>query len=634
MLHILYIDDEPDLLDIGKTFLEETGEFTIDTAASSRLGLEMLERIKYDAVICDYQMPGMDGIGVLKALRSKGNTIPFILFTGRGREEVVIQAINNGADYYLQKGGEPETLFIELSHMIQQAIGRRKTDEQLRETNVYLSNLITYAGNPIVTWDVNSRITRFNQAFEKLTGFSETNVVGHDFDILFPEDSRAKSIDLICRALFGEKWDAVEIPIRTIHGDIRTVIWNSANIYGADWITPVATIAMGTDITERKKAETSLKNAYEELAATEEELRQQYEQLGGQERVLQKNQERLNSILRSTPTGIGVLKDRVLVEVNDRFCEMTGYSRDELTGINVRAIWANTDEYIHEGRGGRERTSPDMETGTIDTRWRKKDGTVITVVLSSTLLNPDDPSEGATLTALDITSRVMADEALRTANRKLTLLSSITRHDILNKISIIESNLALIRHKGVPPEITGFLGKIGTSSKSIQTQIEFSRIYQDLGSHDSRWQGLSRILSDMQVPDTIRYHTELDGIEVFADPMLERVFFNLLDNSIRHGGTVHEIRVSYQESETGLVCIWEDDGMGIPADEKERIFERGYGKNTGLGLFLAQEILTITGIGISETGVPGKGARFELSVPKGSYRFREEQKAKGPLPVA
>jgi PAS domain S-box-containing protein len=629
MLHVLYIDDEPDLLEIGKAFLEETGEFTVDVAPSPRLGQEMLERTRYDAVVCDYQMPGIDGISILKTLRSEGNTIPFILFTGRGREEVVIQAINNGADFYLQKGGEPETLFIELAHVINSVVGKRKADEQLRETNTYLTNLITFAANPIVTWDVNSKITRFNQAFEKLTGFSETNIVGHDFDILFPEDTRADSNDLICRALFGEKWEAVEIPIRTVHGGIRTVIWNSANIYAADGITPVATIAMGTDITERKKAEIRLKTAYEELAATEEELRQQYEQLGGQERTLRNNQERLNSILRSTPTAIGVVKDQVLSEVNDRFCEMTGYSRDELTGMNVRTIRANADEHALED-GGDRGGARGRDAGMAETRWRKKDGTVITVVQSSTLLNPDDPLAGATLTALDITSRVMAEEALRTANKKLNLLSSITRHDILNKISVIESNLALIRRRDVPREITGFLDKIGTAGKAIQNQIEFSRIYHDLGSLESRWQSVSRILSvGMAMPDTIRFHTELNGIEVYADPMLERVFYNLLDNSIRHGGTVHEIRVSYRESEAGLTCIWDDDGVGIPADEKERIFERGYGKNTGLGLFLAQEILAITGISISETGIPGKGARFELSIPKGSYRFREDRNAGG-----
>ncbi|MDD1687457.1 PAS domain S-box protein [Methanoregula sp.] len=626
MLHVLYIDDESDLLEICKLYLEVSGEYTIDTVTSATAGLELLKKTSYDVVVCDYQMPGMDGITLLKTLRAQGNDLPFILFTGRGREEVVIQALNNGADFYIQKGGDPEALFIELAHIIQQLVGRRKADEQLRKTNIYLTNLITHAPNPIVTWDVNSKITRFNQAFEKLTGFSETNVLGHDFDVLFPEDSRASSLDLVVRALFGEKWEAVEIPIRTIHGEVRTVIWNSANIYDTDGITPVATIAMGSDITERKKAEARLNVAYEELAATEEELRQQYEQLGEQEKVLRKNKERLNSIVRTAPTGIAVLRDRIMTELNDRFCTMTGYSRQELEGKDLRIIWPEAGGYLPEGEMD-PGAAGERQNGGAEARWQKKDGTVITVILSSTPLNPQDPSLGATLTALDITSRVMADEALRTANRKLGLLTSITRHDILNKISIIDSNLALIRRKGISLDISGYIEKIGTASREIQSQIEFGRIYQNLGNTASRWQDIASILPVTMVPDSVRFHADIDDFEVYADPMLEKVFFNLFDNSLRHGGGVHEIRVTHRESGTGLIILWEDDGVGIGADEKERIFERGYGKNTGLGLFLVREILAITGIGIRETGIPGAGARFELVVPKGGYRIRRHTPA-------
>jgi len=103
--------------------------------------------------------------------------------------------------------------------------------------------------------------------------------------------------------------------------------------------------------------------------------------------------------------------------------------------------------------------------------------------------------------------------------------------------------------------------------------------------------------------------------------MLEKVFSNLLDNSLRHGGHVTGIGVSAHESDQGLVVVWEDNGVGIRAGEKERIFERGFGKHTGFGLFLVREILSLTGITIKETGKPGTGARFELLVPKGAYRF-------------
>jgi len=167
------------------------------------------------------------------------------------------------------------------------------------------------------------------------------------------------------------------------------------------------------------------------------------------------------------------------------------------------------------------------------------------------------------------------------------------------------------------------------ASKDIQSQIIFSRVYQDLGNTEARWRDMHRILSGAQLPGTIRYDADLKGVEIYADPMLEKVFFNLFDNSLRHGLTVSRIRISSVESEKELTILFEDDGIGIAEEEKKKIFERGYGKNTGLGLFLSREILAITGIGISETGIPGKGARFELSVPKGVYRLPESGKSPG-----
>jgi signal transduction histidine kinase len=124
-----------------------------------------------------------------------------------------------------------------------------------------------------------------------------------------------------------------------------------------------------------------------------------------------------------------------------------------------------------------------------------------------------------------------------------------------------------------------------------------------------------------RIPPEVALNMDGHGIQVFADPMLERVFFNLLDNSHRHGQRVSSIRVSVRMAGEDLVVVWEDDGVGIPADEKEQIFERGFGKNTGLGMFLAREILSITGIAITEKGEPGKGARFEITVPKGAFRL-------------
>jgi len=119
----------------------------------------------------------------------------------------------------------------------------------------------------------------------------------------------------------------------------------------------------------------------------------------------------------------------------------------------------------------------------------------------------------------------------------------------------------------------------------------------------------------------IAIEVHLDILEIYADPLIEKVLFNLVDNSLRYGGGVSRIRLYAGESDRTLLLIYEDDGAGIPYRDKRRIFERGYGRQTGLGLFLAREILSITGLSIRETGMPGAGARFEIAVPPGLYRY-------------
>ena len=171
------------------------------------------------------------------------------------------------------------------------------------------------------------------------------------------------------------------------------------------------------------------------------------------------------------------------------------------------------------------------------------------------------------------------------------------------------------------PEIAEYLQKVHSGITAIQSQIEFTRIYQDLGTHEPHWIDLDRIITCLFVPSTITIKADMKGVQIFSDPMLEKVFFNLLDNSIRHGVWVNEIRVSYHLSGGDLIVVWEDNGVGVADNEKERIFELGFGKNRGFGLFLARKILSLTDITITENGEPGKGARFEITVPKGMCLF-------------
>jgi len=158
---------------------------------------------------------------------------------------------------------------------------------------------------------------------------------------------------------------------------------------------------------------------------------------------------------------------------------------------------------------------------------------------------------------------------------------------------------------------------------AIRSQIEFTRDYDDLGVKSPLWQNVCEIASRAyaQFMDTISFSCDTDNLEIYADPMLEKVFYNLFDNAFRHGEGIAHIRICCKKRGTDLRIFFEDDGIGIPAEDKEQIFFRGFGKNTGLGLFIVREILGITLIEIHETGEYRKGARFEFRVPESSYRF-------------
>jgi len=223
----------------------------------------------------------------------------------------------------------------------------------------------------------------------------------------------------------------------------------------------------------------------------------------------------------------------------------------------------------------------------------------------------------------EIVERRKIEEALSEANKKLNLLSSVTRHDIKNKVITIQGFLRFARKTNDIDTIQPFLDKIQDSAKAIEHQIDFSKIYHDLGVNSPKWLTLSNMIILAGNP-ALHITDETRTLQIFADPLFEKVLHNLADNTIRHGENATEVHVFVITDKDDIRIIWEDNGVGVPADQKEMIFQRGFGKNTGLGLFLIREILSITGMTIRETGEPGKCARFEITVPNGKWRYGSE----------
>jgi signal transduction histidine kinase len=227
----------------------------------------------------------------------------------------------------------------------------------------------------------------------------------------------------------------------------------------------------------------------------------------------------------------------------------------------------------------------------------------------------------------NVIRRRRAEEALQKSNRQLQLMNNITRHDILNQLTALNGYLELSGEcTEAPAQMVEFIEKERKIVGIIEEQLAFMRDYQNVGINEPVWQSVNetvRRVASLLLMDDIEVLYDPREVEVFADPMFEKVFFNLTQNSLNYGGDrMKKIRVSSYESGQATTIVYEDDGKGVTPEDKKNLFKLGFGRHTGFGLHLSREILAITGITITENGEPGKGVRFEITIPRGIARLR------------
>jgi PAS domain S-box-containing protein len=490
MIAILCVDDDQDILDLCKINLERAGELEVVCRRSVREALPLIAQRDFAVIVADYRMPETDGIQMLKMLRAQGNEVPFILFTGQGREEIVIEAINSGADYYIPKGTNPKVLFAELNHRLDQALANYRMRNDLRES-------------------------------EEL--FRTMSAKANDAILLCASDGRIVFRNRVAIALFD---------LERRHGPFQDLV-TVADRYQMDMGQALRQGAV--DVPELVEATVPREggDAYVEMSLSPIQVQ-------GQKRVM--------VIARDVTERIQAQKEMAL----------------QLTELyNVTEILGQTTKELRRHEG-----------------------------------------------------------LLRDANRELNLLASITRHDIRNKIVIMRGFIDLTRKENLPPRAAMYMERISQSAESISRQIEFTRIYKGLGTQLPTWQDAGAVMSTVTQQAAAPFPFEVDtkGVEIMADPLLDKVFLNLIENSLRHGGKVSRISLTVEAGPgESMRLIYQDNGDGIPPEELAKIFERGYGKDAGLGLFLSREILMLTGIDIAAKP-SGKGARFEMLIPPGSWR--------------
>ncbi len=1108
-ISVLYVDDEPALLEIGRLFLERTGDISVTPAPDAEEAIRLIGDRHFDAIVSDYQMPGMDGIAFLKHLRQSGNTIPFIIFTGKGREDVVVEALNSGADFYLQKGGDPKSQFAELTNMIRSAVAHKNAEKLAKETEKRLYDIIQFLPDPTFAIDSNGIVIAWNQAIEEMTGVPAKDMIGKgnyeyaipfygerrpflidlvslsdedllhskyasirkDGDILIAETSLPRPLDRYAilaakasplydengaivgaietirditeqrrfeealqeseeryrltldaanegiwdwdystgNAFFSPRWytmlgyepgempgsyatwrslihpddvgeaeayiqnhirqgkgnfrlefrmqtkdggwrwilargkivgrDAEGMPLRLLgtntditgrkegedalqkserlyrlitenmtetilimdlslrftyvspsmesllgftaeeavaqsldevlapesltnamqvfqeamereaSGEPVGVVSLDLETYRKDgsiiWVNntmkflrnsdgvATAILIVGRDVTEQKRAEEEArknsllieamldgipdivglqlpdhtiirynKAGYEILGLRPEEIqgRRCYEIIGRSspcencattqavlskrketveryipevgrfmectsnpvldkkgeiellievlhditerkeaEKALLESQQKFRSLFMNMNEGSalheliyneeGEPEDYRIIEINAAYERVLGVHWRDIIGKTSREIYSVSDPpYLEEYAGvvqsgepavfetyfqplkmhfiisayktgegrfatifediterklaeeqlilkgsaidaslngllitdlsgrityanpaflamwgasdqdevigrsilslltaeerGQEIADAILEIGSWsdEVTGARKDGSEIIVELATSLVRDASGTPIAMMgSCIDISWRKQEEKALQTANKKLQILSSVTRHDILNKIMVIDGYIWLRREQEGDQQDT-YLADIEEAVKSIERQIEFTRQYESLGVQSPIWLLITDLIEAIDGGELPIIRYLCDKLTVFADPMIQKVFENLMENTLRHAEEAGRVEIRCEERDGKLAILWEDDGPGIPDSEKERIFERGVGKHTGFGLFLSREILAITGISIQETGEYGKGARFEMLVPEGGWR--------------
>jgi len=829
---VLHVDDELSLLKIAKQCLEMEGNFLVDTASSVEEAQKKMEKKSYDVIICDYMMPVKSGLVFLKELRDNGDDVLFIIFTGKGREEVVIEALNLGADQYVNKNGCPEAVYYELAHSINQAVRRKRAERRIKESEEKFRNLAEKSPNMIFI-NKDGKIVYANDKCTMVMGYSKKKYYSDfDFFTLIAPESREIVTAAFKRHMKGEEVAPYEYTLITKEGKrIEAIITTKLIKFNGE----NAILGIVTDITERKRYEIAL----------------------------QESEERFRSIVENSHDGIGIVDDDFKIEyINDQITHLLGYSRDEMVGQDFRKFLHGTnkslvqDRYIRRQKGENvpstyefemvckngERIRVEMKAATIrnsqgrvqtvaeiinvsehkkaekalvenkekferlfignpeaaiyvdsnfqildvnprfaqlfgyslgeikgkridniivpedkieearmldkkaesgyvyyNTIRRRKNGDLIPVSISAAPLTVEGKLVGHVALYKDITAQEKTEEELRESRKhfqalfnlmadpvaivdkkgtileitkkveevtgfkrdelleknflrtkiatrkskaimmknlakrmlglhmppyevevltkkgrvipyelnaskieykgkpadlvvfrdisnrkkmeeKLHVVGNLTRHDVRNKLLVIIGNAYLAKKHTTNRQIFKYLEEIESSVRQVEGIFDFARDYENLGVEKMAptdvGKSIDSAISILSNMNDVEIVNDCHGLVVLADTLLRQLFYNLIDNSLKHGVKVSQIRIYYKETGEHRMLIYEDDGVGISKSEKERIFDEGYGSDTGYGLYLIRKICDVYGWDIRETGKHHEGAQFTIIMPR------------------
>ncbi len=474
---------------------------------------------------------------------------------------------------------------------------KRKAEEERERSETRFRALIQNSSDIIQILDRDKKIVFSSPAFAKILGFPEGSWNGKDFpDYIHPDDRERVSDDLAM--VYSRTNPGTPTEYRFIAADgnfryVESVGVNLLDVPGVDGI-----VINTHTVHQRKLAEHALQESEERF------------------RLIFQHSSDAIYLFEITPHGM----PGKIVDANDGALIQSGYSRNELLGRDLLQICSHDLS--------RRSRSIMMELLTrgearFETEKIKKDGAILPVEISARLAKLKNRNYVIAISR-DISQRKREERALRISNQKLQLMNIVAWHDIQNKVTGLRGYVALSKDLVTDARVKKFIESEEDVLGVIHRQLQYTREYQEMGVHPPRWIQLPELLRTIisfRGTGSLKFSAELNDLELYCDPVIEKVFAHLIENTRNHGKTATGIRVSCRENPGGLVIVYEDNGIGIPAEKKKDLFVRGVGSATGFSLFFIHDILEISDMTIQETGEPGKGVRFEISVPRGLYRI-------------
>ena len=568
---ILHIEDDQSFADLVSTFLEREREFfDVQTETMPTDGVELARENNVDCIVCDYDMPGLNGLEVLEAIREDEPDLPFILFTGKGSEEIASEAISAGVTEYLQKAGGTEQYEV-LANRIEQAVARRRAETQVTRG----FRAIETAHDGISLLDTNGEFMYANEAYAEIVGYERTELLGQHWETIYPEEelTRAREV-MLPQAKDGEwvgKTDYVRKDGETVSVDHRLAY--------TDEETLICTISE-IDDDEVVRNELSLK-----------------------ERAMDQ-----------TPIGITITDpeqpDNPIIYANDSFTELTGYSKENVLGRNCRFLQgeATRDEPVAELASAVETEDP----VSVELRNYREDGELFwNRVTVAPLADDDGEVEHFVGFQEDVTAR-------RELLEEFGSLAGVLSHDMQNPLQTVRGRLELAIETGDVEHVAEALPSLERMDQLIDDVADALESGTIVGEHkeidigvvaQTTWESLDR-------------HSDTESLEIDGAPTVygneeavRRMFDNLLGNSLEHGES--PVTVTVGSFEGGIYL--EDNGPGIPEGNREQVFEQGFttkesNGGTGMGMASVRQIVLAHDwrIDISDSENLG-GVRFEIT---------------------